>query len=120
MIYYGDPTKTIEQQFSLEYEPEDLPWWEQQKKMENRPIWGQYYEDLFPLKDYKNWYDRPIYCWLPMCLSGKTPIEDIYEVTEWLKENIDNVWEGPIGYLGVWKFLFTEESDCMAFKLLTA
>lgn len=118
MMYYDDVPGYINQQFGVYSEPEDLPWWEQQKKMEWRPEWGQYYDDLF--EDTENWYDRPIYGWQSMCLPLTTPIEEICEITEWLKENIDNMWEGPIGYLGVWKFRFTEESDCMAFKLLTA
>ena len=117
-MYADDLTRFKKQQYLLKYNPADLQWW-QKRGMENRPIWGTYYGELFPLGN-DNWFDRPIYCWLPMCLPGKTPIEEVQEITEWLKENIDNVWEGPIGYLGVWKFRFTDEVDCMAFKLLTA
>lgn len=35
---------------------DDIPgpvkqWWEIQREMETRPAWGQYYDDLFPLKN---------------------------------------------------------------------
>lgn len=95
-------------------------WWEIQRGMESRPAWGQYYEDLFPLEDYENWYDRPVYCWLSTAIPFKTPIDEVQEITEWLQENIDNVWEGPIGYMGMWKFRFTTEADYIAFKLFVS
>ena len=100
-------------------------WTEIQRDMECRPAWGQYYDfdslpvnDLFSQDDFENWCNRPIYCWMGQYIEGQTPIEEVQEITQWLKENIDNVWEGPIGYMGWWKFRFTEETDIMAFKLM--
>lgn len=95
-------------------------WTEIQREMETRPAWGRYYDDLFPLEDYENWYDRPIVGWMSFGISFKTPIDEVQELTEWLKENIDNVWEGPIGYMGGWKFRFTTEADYIAFKLFVS
>jgi len=95
--------------------PDPLIVWKEQ--METRPAWGKYWPNDYPDNDLE-FYDRPIYCWLPACVPFETPAEEVQELTAWLIENIDNVWEGPIGYLGFWKFRFTEESDVMVFKLL--
>ena len=83
-----------------------------------KPQWGYYYNDLFPISDFERWKKRPIFCWLPYYLDMRIYSEnDIYVITEWLKENINSIWEGPIGYMGFWKFRFTKDSDIIAFKL---
>jgi hypothetical protein len=70
------------------------------------------------MENYENWFHRPIFSWVPLCI-GYTEIsmEELHDITQWAKENIDNVWEGPIGYMGFWKFKFTTEEDRLAFKL---
>lgn len=81
---------------------------------EYRPDWGRY-------RDYwagEETFSSNVVCWLPMHLSCKEyTIEEIFDLTQWMKENIENVWEGPIGYLGFWKFRFTAEEDMVAVKL---
>ncbi len=83
-----------------------------------KPEWGYYHNDLYPIDDIEKWKNRPIVCWLPQYLDMKKYTEnDAYVITVWLKENMDSIWEGPIGYMGLWKFRFTEETDIIAFKL---
>lgn len=113
MAYTGDPIWFLHQN-KLEFMTH-LEW---QKSMETRTEWGIYWPNDYPDKDL-DFLDRPVYYWIIGTLPGKTSIEEVEELTEWLKLNIDNVWEGPIGYMGVWKFRFTEESDGMIFKLMT-
>lgn len=91
---------------------------DEKRATEYRPPWGKYWPDNYPDKDLELSY-QPIYGWIGTGLSRDTSINQVKEITEWLILNIDNVWEGPIGYMGIWNFRFTEETDYMAFKLLT-
>ena len=77
--------------------------------MENRPEWGRY----------RTYYEiETVIYWIAFGLNSRNVTDDyIRELTEWAKENIENVWEGPIGYMGYWKFRFTTEEDVVAFKL---
>ena len=104
MGYFGDPTTN---------------WVAQSKKMETRPSWGKYWPEN-DMDTFLHLGHQPTRCWTAMYLSGVEPMEYIQEITEWLISNIDNPWEGPIGYMGYWKFRFTDEADMMAFKLLVA
>ena len=107
----------IEQQrIAAEQNQYKTPWWDQHRIMENRPIWGKYYPDGY-MDKYLSLSYQPMYLWQSSLLPGSTPIGRVQEITEWLKDNIDNVWEGPIGYMGDWRFRFTDEEDRMAFKL---
>ncbi len=113
MAYIGDPIWFLHQS-----KVKFMPYQDWKKSMETRPDWGVYWPDNYPDNDL-DFFDRQVYCWVSGVLPGETPIEEVQDLTEWLKLNIDNVWEGPIGYMGVWKFRFTEESDNMIFKLMT-
>ena len=125
MTYLGDPTWWLnETEYNIgktghfETMVPEMPWWERKAQMETRPVWGKYWPNDYPDDKDLDFFERPIYGWLATGVSCKTPIEDVKEITDWLIENIDNVWEGPIGYLGYWKFRFTVESDAMIFKLI--
>lgn len=76
---------------------------------------GRYYDNEFSHLDIN---DRPIFAWLsyPIPMS-EFNIPTIFDMIEWCKNNLDNMWEGPVGYFGVWKFRFTTEEDFVAFKL---
>lgn len=87
--------------------------------MEYRPEWGYYHMDQYPMgDDIKAWLDRASVCWLPKHLSMKEySVEQVQDITEWLIDNTHYAWEGPIGYMGFWKFRFSNEIDIIAFKL---
>lgn len=94
----------------------EKPWWQTKYEIENRPEWGQYFCNLDNMLEPNS--DWVIYGWVSVIIPFKDiEMEELYELTQWCKENIDNVWEGPIGYLGIWKFRFTTEEDRLAFKL---
>ena len=66
----------------------------------------------------RQYEEFPKICWMSFVIDEDDIRElDLLECVEWLKENIDNIWEGPIGYMGLWYFRFTDEADKMAFKL---
>lgn len=125
MTYLGDPTWWMKQtetyrlakEGNFHTELQELSWWEEKAQQECRPEWGKYWPLHYP-ENSLSLIDCPIYCWTAMGIPGITPIEEVMEITRWLIKNIDNVWEGPIGYMGVWKFRFTVISDAMAFKLI--
>lgn len=76
---------------------------------------GRYYDDEF---SHLNIEDRPIFQWISYSVSmSEYNIPVIFDMIEWCKNNLDSIWEGPVGYLGTWKFRFVEEEDYMAFKL---
>lgn len=80
---------------------------------EYRPEWGRY-----RLDEIDDIFSCDVVCWLPIHLPATKYTEvEIYELTQWLRENLDSIWEGPIGYLGFWKFRFTCEEDIVAVKL---
>lgn len=99
-------------------ENQEPHWWEQQTQLETRLEWGVYYPNSYPELMKKAWYEQPIISWRLESLSGLTDIDRLKEITDQLKENIDNIWEGPIGYMGLWKFRFTNEFDTMIFRLI--
>lgn len=86
-------------------------WWNIRQDLEYRPEWGSYRKNQKIER-----HDSLV--WIPATIRyDKITVDEIRKLTEWCKENIDNVWEGPIGYLGVWKFRFTNQNDYLAFKL---
>lgn len=125
MTYMGDPGWWMRQTETYQLAEKggfattipELGWWERNAQTETRPAWGKFWPEDYIDKDILI-IDCPVYCWIAMGMSFKTPIDDVIKITIWLHENIDNIWEGPIGYMGVWKFRFTDESDAMAFKLV--
>lgn len=107
-ILYNFPENRINNAFKLT----------EQNPMEYKPEWGHYCPSPHSLDNIQFWLDNPSVCWRPKYLNMKKySVEQVQVITEWLVDNTQYIWEGPIGYMGFWKFRFTDEIDIMAFKL---
>lgn len=74
--------------------------------------WGHY---LLSDHDY---ISEPV-CWLPVHLdSNKYNIHYIKDLVVRLKDEINEIWEGPYIHLQYWKFRFTTYEDRITFKLI--